>query len=73
MVCEKCMFSNRRWIPCAERLPELEHTLYLVTRKTSRGWFYTTRSYFFTKEVGWSDDKIVAWMPMPEPYEEEGD
>ena len=62
-----------KWIPCSERLPDKNHAQYLVTVQTSSGGLFTSRSYFFNKEVGWSDKCIVAWMPMPEPYKEEGE
>ena len=55
------------WIPCSERLPE-EHHIYLTTIKKANGITFTTHSYFFTKEVGWSNDGVIAWMPFPEPY-----
>lgn len=59
--------SNQEWIPCSERLPE-EHHLYLTTIKKANGITFTSHSYFFTKEVGWSDACVIAWMPLPEPY-----
>ena len=55
------------WIPCSERLPE-EHHIYLTTIKKANGITLTSHSYFFTKEVGWSDACVIAWMPLPEPY-----
>ena len=61
--------SAPQWIPCSERLPEIEHD-YLVTILNS---FVTIAS--FQKLEGWSvwDDEaqawdITAWRPLPEPY-----
>lgn len=59
--------KEQKWIPCSERLPE-EHHIYLTTIKKANGITLTTHSYFFTKEVGWSDACVIAWMPLPEPY-----
>lgn len=71
------------WIPCSERLPE-ERGYYLVTtdgshndvidiaeygiaiRKGPNGAIYTT--------CEWNKaSKIIAWQPLPTPYEKEGD
>lgn len=72
----KYIIENTRphgeWIPCSDSLPE-EHNLYLTTIKKANGITFTTHSYFFTKEVGWSDACVIAWMPLPEPYKKEGE
>ena len=62
-----------KWIPCEERLPE-ESGMYLCTcndgydnrttfvkyQKRFSRWDLTgTRSYW----------KVIAWMPLPKPYE----
>lgn len=62
---------HNEWTPCSERLPE-EHHIYLATIKKANGITLTVQSYFFTKEVGWSDACVIAWMPIPEPYKKEG-
>lgn len=66
--------GNSKWIPCSERLPEKD------------GEYYTTCHQEYTGElmtliVGWSedrwrsrhvsDDKVIAWMPLPEPFKGE--
>ena len=60
------------WIPCTERLPKVSG-IYLVTKRTSMGGLFSSRSYFFSKNIGWSDSGVLAWLPMPEPYKEEGE
>lgn len=59
-----------RWIPCSERLPERE------------GWYLTSLG---DKTYGGADvdmyckgwvkygTHVLAWMPLPEPYEESED
>lgn len=66
--------SVDEWIPCSERLPEIER------EGQRRGWYITTNGYgcvsltqyeFYHDflKTGWqSDIQIVAWMPLPEPY-----
>lgn len=60
--------KNGWWIPCSERLPE-EDGYYLVTNSK---WGAPLRQIALWMTDGWSsDNKPVAWMPLPEPYEEE--
>lgn len=69
--CEECEPERKtgKWIPCSERLPK--KTGYYIctchdgacyrtsTLKWSTGWILTgARSYW----------KVMAWMPLPEPY-----
>ncbi len=56
------------WIPCSERLPE-ENGNYLVTAIWN-GKREVDMDYFqFLCQ--WDDykDTVIAWMPLPEPYE----
>lgn len=70
---------EQRWIPVSERLPEKE------SQEQRRGFYLTTNAYgsvSVTKYefdgdfgfIGWGthrpvDIRIIAWMPLPEPYE----
>ena len=76
-----------RWIPCSERLPE-DDVYVLISKKPSPisgnkfsvtiGMRYINRR---SKKAEWrdsgfgylSDDKVLAWMPLPSPYQEEGE
>ena len=68
-----------RWILCSERLPEHDGEKYLVTLYSDRINVISVRiSYCYMNRGGfWSDVpvgyKVTAWMPLPEPYREEGD
>ena len=109
---------EQRWIPCSERLPEVEvKVLILAKRKYTDGTFkdiITTAMYedgtilendskwrwediegewdeendcYIIPEGWWEDkaynadgelnhavdDKVIAWMPLPEPFREEGE
>ena len=62
-----------KWIPCSERYPE-ENQICIVTDETMRN----TYEYRFCKETydenqGWTylKHRIIAWMPLPEPYQED--
>lgn len=63
------------WIPVSEMLPNKEGS-YLITSETGA---VTTAHWYMPSE--WKPDgfwgrvgkkKTVAWMPLPEPYKEEG-
>lgn len=62
----------RTWIPCSERLPE-EDGKYLVTMNgyVSKKPIVGT-SIFVTSTKEWYPN-CIAWMPLPEPYKEEGE
>lgn len=64
------------WIPCSERLPEhgrryLISVLDGINRRTTvapylprcKAWTMTGRMAYW---------KVIAWMPLPEPYREDG-
>lgn len=65
-----------RWIPCSERLPE-ESGLYIVTNVGRWVEPVGTRYYNIRADGGfWSGhpgDKVLAWMPLPEPWKGETD
>ena len=71
-----------RWIPCEERLPS-EYGQYLYTDKNDevhegtycpplqgmiRGWSTCEAEGY----VKLSDDEVIAWQPLPQPYKKEG-
>ncbi len=75
-----------QWIPCSERLPEpnekADHVwrYYLVQneygdmmvatyRGNRKGESWWEQMYVYRP----TEDAIVAWMPLPEPYKEETD
>lgn len=67
--------SADRWIPCSERLPE-ENGLYLVTERYKNCTDITIRFFYILEdEPTWAvvkQTEVVAWMPMPKPWEGEG-
>ena len=69
--------AKQGWIPCSERLPEYDGDAYLVTdycEQINRKRIHVSYCYI-NKEGFWSDVpwgyKVIAWMPLPEPYKGE--
>ena len=68
-----------QWIPCSERLPSLDFTDVLVcmhdVRHGCEDEYYIASAYVvrghweMTLNVDTSDLEIVAWMPLPKPWE----
>ena len=71
------------WIPCKERLPELDEGI--ESFKQSKCCLVAIEWWDgeITEEVGWynqsgvwnqdsSNCKVIAWMPLPQPYKKEG-
>ena len=73
--------AQQRWIPCSERLPEPRmavlgyapryQNIYALYYDTVYGWMVWSpiRDDCFPNSQG----EIVAWMPLPKTYREEGD
>lgn len=74
---------EQRWIPCSERLPE-EDGQYLITVKykhvnenyedvyAEHGEWYEGRWDMLCSGHCGEVEDIIAWMPLPVPYKEEG-
>lgn len=60
---------NNGWIPCSERLPE-KFGAYLVSRK---GCSRPDISLYNEKFKQWSWEDVIAWQPLPEPYQPKGE
>lgn len=81
-IIDKCKAESKEqpktgdWIPCSERLPE-KNGNYLVTVEANDG----TASLKFQMVDHYGPDwlheekheKVIAWMPLPEPYNAESE
>lgn len=80
----KALREKSRWIPCSERMPEndvevlvwFEYFRYGVYNRPYQtiGISYVHRgiwSGIVNGESGWRNLRIIAWMPLPEPYKGE--
>lgn len=76
---------NNGWIPCSERLPEEMELVLIYAESTARGgsirvvaqldngfWFAQTSSETLGL-TGIGQYEVIAWQPLPEPYQTEGE
>lgn len=59
--------EQTRWIPIDERLPE-EPGTYMTTVDYGKYGLEVGQKYYYGKDSGWNYDCIIAWMPLPRPY-----
>ena len=61
---------EQHWIPCSERLPD-KTGRYLVTCSKIGAWETDWNIFFAETKLGWLyENRVIAWMPLPEPYKE---
>ena len=68
---------KQRWIPVSGELPNFAQRVLVSTAN------YVYEAIYFDEDAGWStynvtfkdvdESDILAWMPLPEPYQEEQD
>lgn len=59
------------WIPCSERLPK-EYAQYLVCLKSGECYVYWLKDSDWARGMA-EKEGILAWMPLPKPYREDGE
>lgn len=65
------LINKSRWIPVSERLPKAFETV--LRTRVENGWNGTTYTIVDTGCICPADHNIVAWMPLPEPYNAESE
>lgn len=62
------------WIPCSERLPDVDvEVLATVDWSDVRIAWLKKDGTWETDEYILANDEILAWMPLPDPYREDGE
>ena len=59
------------WIPCSERLPDIEADVMLSLRSLDiyTGYRANTEGMFYVAGEGYVEyENVLAWQPLPEPY-----
>ncbi len=72
IIRQQAKIYNNGWIHCSERLPEKGGS-YIVCSKT--GSVYLAHYYKNSVVPHWSKNSgnIIAWMPLPAPYQPKGE
>ena len=60
--------KRTRWIPCSERLPEIEGWYLTVVKPENSGTYVSIHKFFAATFHGFF--QITHWMPLPELPEE---
>ena len=67
--------SARQWIPCEKELPKSEEEVIVSIHDdsgdtaydyTSSGWYAAAGKFWVVENE--TNMRVVAWMPLPEPY-----
>ena len=74
-------YYNGGWIPCEDRLPEITvNDMFSEDVLTVLKWHDEDITYnvgWYNKTGSWNEDnkncKVIAWMPLPEPYKPQKD
>ena len=64
------------WIPCSERLPETDDVVLITVSNIDNNKLFVTPAvyqhpFFCTWNALAPEDKVIAWQPLPEPWEGE--
>ena len=70
LVDYKRLLEQTRWIPVSEKLPK-DDNCYLVTSTGTNNDIVDIA--YYTESLWHKASCIKAWMPLPEPYREDGE
>ena len=60
-------YRENQWIPCSERLPKYGQPVLTYNLKDDE---YEVNHIIDEEDGEWFTHGVDAWMPLPEPYEE---
>lgn len=64
--------TSDNWIPVSRETPK-EADWYVVTRIHGRtGRRFVDKAFYSVNDQEFNELNVIAWQPMPEPYEEDG-
>ena len=65
-------WPDSKWYPVEEKLPEIHKDVLVTDREVSDVYvsYYCGGGYWGT-DTGGANNRIIAWMPLPEPYQED--
>ena len=68
VACE--VMDKTKWIPCSERLPEDSRSVITYTNEggVAEGSYSPHSEEWTVFRWSVSNAKVIAWMPLPEPY-----
>lgn len=60
-----------KWIPCSERLPDDDRTkvVTLANGNAEAGYYSNGDWWCVGDSISLENPTVIAWMPLPEPYE----
>ena len=71
--------GNNGWIPCSEKLPELRQDVLVTVKYTGfmgmHGYWIKT-GHMEAENDWWGDcagGEVIAWQPLPQPYQPKGE
>lgn len=70
---EPTIDAEPQWIPCSERLPEDDRSkvVTLANGNAEVGYYSNGDWWCVGDEITLENQTVIAWMPLPEPYEVE--
>ena len=63
--------ARAKMIPVTERLPEDKQRV-IVTRKSGKIGYIMWNTWW-NEQRSYPTDKVIAWMPLPQPYKAESE
>jgi hypothetical protein len=73
-ACNRILEQEPRWIPTSERLPEEDGEYYATVYDTDENYKYMDIAELEDGIWQYKDYvKVLAWMPLPEPYKVESE